>query len=55
MRWSERATRDCMAWVKGPGFVSAGRFHPSVAQGIQKDIQFTADVYPVGFGRYLSL
>ena len=34
--------------------LSAGRFHQSVAQGIQKDIQFTADVYPVGFGRYME-
>ncbi|HEX6855393.1 MAG TPA: alkaline phosphatase family protein [Streptosporangiaceae bacterium] len=34
--------------------LSAGRFHQSVAQGIQKDIQFTADVYPVGFGRYMQ-
>jgi phospholipase C len=33
--------------------LSAGRFHPSVAEGIQKDIQFTADVFPVGFGRYM--
>jgi phospholipase C len=34
--------------------LSAGRFHPSVAQGIQKDIQFTADVFPLGFGRYME-
>ena len=34
--------------------LSAGRSHPSVAQGVQKDIQFTADVYPVGFGRYMQ-
>ena len=28
--------------------LSAGRFHHRCAQGIQKDIQFTADVFPVG-------
>jgi phospholipase C len=33
---------------------SAGRALPAVSQGVQKDIQFTADVFPVGIGRYMQ-
>jgi phospholipase C len=33
--------------------LSAGRPIPAVTGGVQKDIQFTADVFPVGFGRYM--
>ena len=33
--------------------LSAGRSLPAVKSGVQKDIQFTADVFPVGMGRYM--
>ena len=33
---------------------SAGRALPAVTQGVQKDIQFTADVFPLGIGRYMQ-
>jgi phospholipase C len=33
---------------------SAGRALPSVTRGVQKDIQFTADVFPLGIGRYMQ-
>jgi phospholipase C len=33
--------------------LSALRSFPSVTSGVQKDLQFTADVFPVGIGRYL--
>jgi phospholipase C len=33
---------------------SAARAVPAVSQGVQKDIQFTADVFPVGIGRYMQ-
>src|SRR5487761_373230 len=33
---------------------SAGRALPAVTRGVQKDIQFTADVFPVGIGRYMQ-
>ena len=33
--------------------LSAGRSFPAVTSGVQKDIQFTADVFPVGTGRYM--
>jgi phospholipase C len=29
------------------------RFLPSVTSGIRKDIQFTADIFPLGIGRYM--
>jgi phospholipase C len=32
--------------------MSLGRSIPGVGQGVQKDIQFTADVFPLGIGRY---
>jgi phospholipase C len=34
--------------------LSAGRSFRGVTQGIQKDLQFTANVYPVGIGRYMQ-
>ena len=33
---------------------SAVRAVPAVSQGVQKDIQFTADVFPLGIGRYMQ-
>ena len=33
--------------------LSALRHVPAVAGGVQKDLQFTADVFPVGLGRYM--
>ena len=33
---------------------SAARALPAVSQGVQKDIQFTADVFPLGIGRYMQ-
>jgi phospholipase C len=33
---------------------SAGRALPAVTQDVQKDIQFTADVFPLGIGRYME-
>jgi phospholipase C len=33
--------------------LSAGRSIPAVTNGVQKDLQFTADVFPVGIGRYM--
>jgi phospholipase C len=33
--------------------LSAGRALPAVTTGVQKDMQFTADVFPVGIGRYM--
>jgi phospholipase C len=33
---------------------SAGRALPAVTHGVQKDIQFTGDVYPLGIGRYMQ-
>ena len=32
---------------------SAGRDLPAVTHGVHKDIQFTADVFPLGIGRYM--
>jgi phospholipase C len=34
--------------------MSAARSVPGVAQGMGKDIQFTADVFPLGIGRYMQ-
>jgi phospholipase C len=34
--------------------MSVGRSLPAVSQGVQKDIQFTADVFPLGIGRYMQ-
>jgi len=34
--------------------LSLGRSLPAVTQGVQKDIQFTADVFPVGIGRCMQ-
>jgi phospholipase C len=34
--------------------LSLGRFHPAVARGVRKDLQFTADVFPLGIGRYVQ-
>jgi len=34
--------------------MSAGRFFPAVTQGVKKDIQFTADVFPLGIGRCMQ-
>jgi phospholipase C len=33
---------------------SAGRVFPSVSNGAQKDIQFTADLFPLRIGRYMQ-
>jgi len=33
--------------------LSAGRPFPAVTKGVQKDIQFTADIFPIGIGRYM--
>src|SRR6266496_3708519 len=33
---------------------SAGRSLPAVTRGAQKDLQFTADVFPLGIGRYMQ-
>jgi phospholipase C len=33
--------------------LSLGRSLPAVKGGVEKDIQFTADVFPVGIGRYM--
>jgi phospholipase C len=33
--------------------LSAGRSFPAVTSGVHKDIQFTADVFPLGIGRYM--
>ncbi len=33
--------------------MSLSRSLPAVGQGVQKDIQFTADVFPLGIGRYM--
>ena len=33
---------------------AAGRAVPGVGQSMQKDIQFTADVFPLGIGRYMQ-
>jgi phospholipase C len=33
--------------------MSLGRSLPAVSQNVQKDIQFTADVFPLGIGRYM--
>ncbi len=33
--------------------LSAARWFRGVTQGIQKDLQFTANVYPLGIGRYM--
>jgi phospholipase C len=33
---------------------SAGWARPAVTRGMQKDIQFTADVFPLGIGRYMQ-
>jgi phospholipase C len=33
--------------------MSAGRPLRAVTQGVQKDLQFTADVFPIGTGRYM--
>src|ERR1700677_3736341 len=33
--------------------LSAGRSFPSVNRGVKKDLQFTADIFPVGIRRYL--
>jgi phospholipase C len=33
---------------------SAARALPAVSQGVVKDIQFTADVFPLGIGRYMQ-
>ena len=33
---------------------SAARAFPAVTQDVQKDIQFTADVFPLGVGRYME-
>jgi phospholipase C len=33
--------------------MSLGRSFPAVTEGVQKDIQFTADVFPLGIGRYM--
>ena len=34
--------------------MSLGRSFPAVAKGVQKDLQFTADVFPLGIGRYMQ-
>ena len=34
--------------------LAAGRSFRGATQGIQKDLQFTANVYPVGIGRYMQ-
>jgi len=34
--------------------MSVGRSLPAVSQSVQKDIQFTADVFPLGIGRYMQ-
>jgi len=34
--------------------MSAGRSLPATSRGVQKDIQFTADVFPLGIGRYMQ-
>ena len=31
----------------------AGRPFPAVTKGVQKDMQFTADIFPIGIGRYM--
>ena len=33
--------------------LAAGRSFPSVNRGVQKDLQFTADIFPIGIRRYL--
>jgi phospholipase C len=33
---------------------SLGRSFPAVTRGVQKDLQFTADVFPLGIGRYMQ-
>jgi phospholipase C len=34
--------------------MSLGRSLPAVTDGVQKDMQFTADVFPLGIGRYMQ-
>ena len=34
--------------------LSAGRSFPAVTDGVEKDLKFTADVFPVGIGRYMQ-
>jgi phospholipase C len=33
---------------------SAGRALPAATRGVQKDLQFTADLFPLGIGRYMQ-
>jgi phospholipase C len=33
--------------------LSAGRAFPALTKGVQKDLQFTADIFPIGIGRYM--
>jgi phospholipase C len=33
---------------------SLGRSLPAVSQGVEKDLKFTADVFPLGIGRYMQ-
>jgi phospholipase C len=34
--------------------MSLGRAFPAVTQGVQKDLRFTADLFPTGIGRYMQ-
>jgi phospholipase C len=34
--------------------MSLGRSFPAVTRGVRKDLQFTADVFPLGIGRYMQ-
>jgi phospholipase C len=34
--------------------MSLARFIPAVTKGVQKDLQFTADIFPLGIGRYME-
>ena len=35
-------------------WMSLGRSFPAVTRGVHKDLQFTADVFPLGIGRYMQ-
>jgi len=40
--------------MAGRRLTSAGRALPAMTHGVQKDIQFSADVFPLGIGRYMQ-
>jgi phospholipase C len=55
MHYARHRRKMTRRWLLSTGrLLSAGRMVPATPEALQKDLQFTADVFPLGIRRYMS-